>query len=107
VPDVLRDWGLGCNSYPRGLRATELAHNGRRDVLVRTATDLAVEPAFLSLDPKHPDYLRLPADSPLAKGGAGGEWPSYIGALTPGPAPREGDWFTRLRQRWRDLERRP
>jgi hypothetical protein len=107
VPDVLRDWGLGHNSYPRGLRAAELVPFNRREVLARTPTDVVAEPKFLSLDPQHPDYLRLPADSPLAKGGAGGEWPSYVGALPPGPAPKEGDWFTRLRQRWRDLNRRP
>ena len=29
--------------------------------------------------------------------------PPYIGALPLGPAPPEGDWFTRLRERWREV----
>jgi hypothetical protein len=37
---------------------------------------------------------------PLAAAGAGGAWPAYLGALPPGPAPQEGDWFTQLRERW-------
>jgi tetratricopeptide (TPR) repeat protein len=41
-------------------------------------------------------YLRIAADSPLATGGAGGDLPRYIGAFPPGPAPKDGDWFTRL-----------
>ena len=32
----------------------------------------------------------------LAVGGVGGSLPSYIGPLPPGPAPPDGDWFTRL-----------
>ena len=26
--------------------------------------------------------------------------PFFVGALPPGPAPKEGGWFTRLRERW-------
>jgi serine/threonine protein kinase/WD40 repeat protein len=58
---------------------------------------------FLSLDPAQPDYSRTTADNSIAWDGAGGAWPRYVGALPPGPAPKEGDWFTRLRQRWGDL----
>jgi hypothetical protein len=61
------------------------------------------EPKFLSLDPLHPDYLRIAVDCLLAKAGAGGAWPSYLGAFPPGSAPKDGDWFTRLRQRWGGL----
>src|SRR4029453_15562064 len=62
---------------------------------------------FLSLDPTYPDYARIATDSPLAKSGAGGAWPAYIGALPPGPAPKEGDWFTRVRKRWLDSSAEP
>ncbi len=46
------------------------------------------------------DAFRLKPDDRLATAGAGGGAPSYIGPLPPGPEPREGDWFTRLRERW-------
>jgi hypothetical protein len=92
-PDLLNDikkgWRLSHNHYlqpsafPKG--------NG----------DILEDPAYLSRDPAHPDYLRLAAHSPLATAGAGGSWPSYIGALPPGPAPSQGDWFTTLRERWK------
>lgn len=65
-----------------------------------SASDIVGPTAFLSVDPQHPDAWRIPADSPLATGGAGGDLPRYIGALPPGPAPKEGDWFTRLQERW-------
>jgi len=55
---------------------------------------------FCSVDPSQPNYARIAVEGPAAKGGAGGTWPSYIGAFPPGPAPKEGDWFTRLRKRW-------
>lgn len=63
----------------------------------RHATDLIQASPFLSLNPGDANGFRIPADSPLATGGAGGDLPKYIGALPPGPAPKEGDWFTRLR----------
>jgi hypothetical protein len=49
---------------------------------------------FLSTDPSHRDYLRLPAASPAAQS-------DYLGPFPPGPAPPEGDWFTRLQERWK------
>ena len=30
----------------------------------------------------------------------------YIGALPPGPTPPEGDWFTRLLERWEEVQQR-
>ena len=51
---------------------------------------------FLSDKSGEPNCFRIPTDSPLATAGAGGDLPNYIGALPPGPAPKEGDWFTRL-----------
>ena len=91
--DASRDWHVGWNDY--------LNYNKHPGIAFpRTTTDLSAEPAFLSLDPKQPDYLRIVNDSPLATAGVGGTWPGYIGAFPPGPAPKEGDWFTRLRERW-------
>jgi serine/threonine protein kinase len=40
-------------------------------------------PGGLSRDPSDPAFLRPGADSPLAKGGAGGDLPSYVGAMPP------------------------
>jgi hypothetical protein len=48
-----------------------------------------------SSEPGDRDYLRIPCGGNLATEGAGGDWPGYIGALPPGPAPNDGDWFTR------------
>jgi hypothetical protein len=59
---------------------------------------------FLSTDENHRDFLRLPATSPAATGGAGGDQPTYLGALPPGPAPPDGDWFTRLQERWKAVQ---
>ncbi len=96
--------GKALNDLGDSIKNWQLDHNCyiRRGVLPKASSDVLAEPPFLSVDPSHPDYLRIEADGPAAKGGAGGAWPSYIGALPPGPAPKEGDWFTRLRQRWGD-----
>jgi hypothetical protein len=89
----IKSWDFGWNAF--------FNHNRQPGVgLPRLKTDFADDPRFLSLNPKHADYLRVAADSPLGTAGAGGEWPKHIGALPPGPAPPDGDWFTRLRERW-------
>ena len=49
--------------------------------------------AGLPLDPALPDYLRPTAASPLSTSGAGGDLPSYVGALPPAGAPT-WDWRT-------------
>jgi serine/threonine protein kinase len=94
LPDVQKNWQVGQNAY-----ASEPADP---DCLPRQPGDLPVGWAlsFLSVDPPAPDYLRIPITGLLATGGTGGAWPGYVGALPPGLAPKEGDWFTRLRQRW-------
>jgi hypothetical protein len=91
VGDSFQNWHFDHNCY---------IHRG---ALPRAPSDVLDEPPFLSVDPSHPDYLRISADGPASRGGAGGAWPGYIGALPPGPAPKEGNWFTRLRQRWEDV----
>lgn len=62
-------------------------------------TDLVLPetPLPYNANPNDSEYLRIKADGPLAKSGAGGSLPNYIGALPPGPAPKAGDWLTRLR----------
>lgn len=65
--------------------------------------NFATIPRLLSKIPHSPDYLRIENDDPLARAGAGGDWPNYIGALPPGPAPVGGDWFTKLRERWVEI----
>ena len=64
------------------------------DSLPLSATDVLRQPVFLSDDPSSRDYVRLdPKHFPLD-----GE---HFGAFPPGPAPAEGDWFTRLQKRWK------
>jgi hypothetical protein len=96
---LVQNWQVDHNGYPREVRQGE--HRLlKRNIWPRAARDTVGEPRFLSSDPAHPDYLRLLVDNAQAKGGAGGDWPDYLGALPPGPAPKQGDWFTRLRQKW-------
>jgi serine/threonine protein kinase/phage FluMu protein Com len=97
-PKAFRSWLVGPNCYPGEVE--EAAEH----IFPGSPSDILTEPQFLSLVPTDADYLRIPADSPLAKSGAGGAWPSYLGALPPGPAPKDGDWFTRLRAKWRTDE---
>jgi hypothetical protein len=91
------EWHVDHNAYvfapESGLNRTKLIFN--------RSADLPDPPTFLSKQPANANYLRIPANSTLATGGAGGDWPRYIGALTPGPASSYGDWFSQLRMRWR------
>ncbi len=52
---------------------------------------LAESLTLLSRDPTDADFARPPADSPLATAGAGGDFPSYVGAVPPDPE-RPFDW---------------
>lgn len=52
---------------------------------------------FLSTEPSSSDFLRPAKDSPLANGGAGGDGPSYAGALAP-PGEEEWDWAVKWRK---------
>lgn len=87
-------WHMDHNAYPDRAAAV-LPEN----VVPKQPGDLSELPRYLSKVPKEADYLRIPADDSLATAGAGGKWPQYLGALPPGPAPKDGDWFTRLRER--------
>lgn len=49
------------------------------------------------LDPLDRNFMRIKADPKFQIPETG----EYIGALPPGPAPAEGDWFTELLDRWR------
>ena len=86
--DILENWRIDHNSYPR------------LGSLPAATSDVTQDAGFLSTRGNDRDYLRISADSTLATAGAGGDLPTYVGALPPGPAPKEGDWFTRLRERW-------
>ncbi|HQU46761.1 MAG TPA: protein kinase, partial [Pirellulales bacterium] len=98
-------WRVDHNAYPVASATSWIDKEG--GLILRSPADVPMTPRFLSKDPASPDYLRISADGPLATAGAGGEWPSYVGALPPGPAPKEGDWFTRLQERWRATEPAP
>jgi hypothetical protein len=92
---AIASWQLRNNWFaqPRDLAEDDLRTLGD--------TNLIGPLNFLSTDESHRDFLRLPATSPAATGGAGGDQPTYLGALPPGPAPPDGDWFTRLMERWK------
>jgi hypothetical protein len=55
---------------------------------------------YLSTDLLHRDYLRLDPEWVKTHVKAGDTVP---GALPPGPCPPEGDWFTRMQERYRAL----
>ena len=57
---------------------------------------------FLSTDPLAKDYACIPENSPFGRVGRAGNEPGFAGTFPPGPASAEGDWFTRLRDRWKD-----
>ncbi|HQU42315.1 MAG TPA: protein kinase, partial [Pirellulales bacterium] len=98
---ALATWHVDHNVYPEPLRSqTDLINWIKKQGVPRSPADVASMPRFLSKDVSNRDYLRIAADGPLANGGSGGAWPDYIGALPPGPAPPDGDWFTRLREQW-------
>jgi len=59
-------------------------------------TDRVMPFRFLSKPPGTRDYARLP--KPVS--GGEDEIPEGVGALPSGPAPKDGDWFTRLQESW-------
>jgi serine/threonine protein kinase len=67
-------------------------------------TNIVATPEYMSDDYADRDFLRISTNNRLATSGRGGELPKYIGALPPGPAPPEGDWFTQLLDRWKEAQ---
>ena len=84
-------WQVGHNCY-----LVEPQSGPGQTMFPRQATDLIEASPIVSANPADADFLRIGRHSSLATAGAGGDLPKYIGALPPGPAPKEGDWFTRL-----------
>jgi WD40 repeat protein len=108
---VASQWSNGINANAQDLAALggawQIGHNaylsqpkpyGESPAFPLQASDIIAPKPFLSDDQASADFLRIPADGPLATGGVGGDLPDYIGALEPGPA-TENDWFARLRAR--------
>jgi formylglycine-generating enzyme required for sulfatase activity/tetratricopeptide (TPR) repeat protein len=82
---------IGPNAYqdePKALGALPLIAKGAGNVIVSKH--------FLSVEPAQANFFRIVADGPLAANGSGKDLPTYFGAFPPGPAPKDGDWFTRL-----------
>lgn len=96
-------WNVSHNAYVSELLQQVLADNdgNQQQNFPTQPTDLVLPetPFPYNADPSDPEYLRINATGPLAKSGTGGSLPSYIGALPPGPVPKVGDWFSRLRSR--------
>lgn len=92
-------WQVGHNMYLRDPK--EDSEGDPKTFFPRASSDILALPVFLSKDPANSNYLHVAADSPIGRSGVGGRvWPDYIGPFVPGPAPEEGDWFTRMRKRW-------
>jgi hypothetical protein len=86
-------WKIGHNVYPgNGAIAIENAMTQPSNVMAT--------PVFYSVWTNDADFARLRPDSPGASSSPGEGWPDYAGALPPGPVPKQGDWFTTLRDRW-------
>ncbi|HQU47290.1 MAG TPA: hypothetical protein PK867_31095, partial [Pirellulales bacterium] len=94
---VRRTWRVAHNCYPRELGPGDWAFD---QSVARFPGDILRTPRLMSMVAEDRDYLRPAALDPTASAGVGGDWPRYLGAFPPGPAPKEGDWFTRLRERW-------
>ncbi|MEI8381392.1 MAG: bifunctional serine/threonine-protein kinase/formylglycine-generating enzyme family protein [Planctomycetota bacterium] len=99
LPATAGNWQFAGNAFPRQLNGGELGLP-KQNIYSANSGDVVGLVKLLSLAETDADYLRIPADSPLATKGAGGDLPRYIGALPPGPAPAEGDWFMQLREKW-------
>ncbi|MCH8148029.1 MAG: hypothetical protein IH987_08560 [Planctomycetes bacterium] len=72
--------------------------------------DRVLSSPYLSLDATDASYYRIREDTELGVSGAGTEiigLPKYIGPLPPGPAPKEGDWFTELLAADREAREEP
>src|SRR5262249_33152416 len=88
--DIVRDAG-----DPRDLEGGRIDHNWRQVHVpvagtpeakewIPSAKDTVVEKLpVIALDSMHPDFFRPVKDSPLATGGAGGDLPTYVGAIPP------------------------
>jgi len=74
------------------------------DGLPLTSRNIIAPPGFISLAPDTRDFARIPRDGPCAKLPRRDGGPTFAGALPPGPAPPEGDWFTRLLDRWKEAQ---
>jgi serine/threonine protein kinase len=89
---ITKGWELGQNW--REVGRPNSADATARAWIPPSATDVIKDRIdVLSRDPAHTDFLRPGNDSPLATGGAGGNLPSYIGAVAPeAVAPWDWQW---------------
>ena len=81
-------WQVADNWYhirPESLPKTRVS-------VYRRPGDPLVTPRFLSEDVAHTNFARVEAIPGVAS----------AGALPPAPASLQGDWFTRLRERWKE-----
>jgi len=92
-----RIWKIQQNAYPMIKENASTFPRQQQDVIL-SDFDL------LSTDTNSTDWLRPRHTSALVLSVPEGAERSYIGALPPGPAPPEGDWFTRLLDRWKEAQ---
>ncbi|MCA9012655.1 MAG: protein kinase, partial [Planctomycetaceae bacterium] len=90
--DVIKNWEITGNWYL--IRPESIPISQKTAPVFRRPDDPLVEPIFLSENPADRNFARVAPIDGVAP----------AGALPPGPAPKEGDWFTKLRERWGDLE---
>lgn len=97
---TIPNWYRAGNCYLRDIGSAE---NSQQVFVAKATDDRLGVPRFLSKTPSDRNYLRLEADDSGSHSQAGDRWPNYVGAFSAGPAPKEGDWFIRLRKRRGDL----
>lgn len=89
--NLIKSWQVGYNHFLNTWQGDNL--------YPETESDQVGGLEFLSLEADQKDYLRIKDRKLMARAESDDE-PNQVGAFPAGPAPNEGDWFTRLRERW-------
>jgi hypothetical protein len=92
---AIKSWQTGHNVYLR-------PPTGETQFPI-SDTEYIGQPKFLSTDPADANFLHIPTNAPEARRGRRGDWPDYLGAFPPGPAPSGMTWMTQMRARWSDV----
>lgn len=103
IARALENWQVQGNCYEAELEPGHDASK-KEKVFPKPPGNVLGVPRLLSHNIASRDFGRISDGDSLAHRGLGGEWPSYVGALPPGPAPQDGDWLTRLTGRWKQAE---
>jgi hypothetical protein len=89
APDIPASWRIDHNV--RQVRPPAADSPEFKTWLPGTKDTVVEKLPLLTLDSKHSDFFRPTQNSELAKGGAGGDLPSYVGAVPP-EGVKQWDW---------------